>query len=63
VHLTLILTAWKFKKPFFVKMKISPGWLKQNIFLKMKNASQKKSLKKTLLVQRFSLKMSFSVCF
>jgi hypothetical protein len=30
--LTLILTAWEFKKPFFVKMKISPGWLKQNIF-------------------------------
>jgi hypothetical protein len=27
-----ILTAWEFKKPFFVKMKISPGWLKQNIF-------------------------------
>jgi hypothetical protein len=30
--LTLILTAWEFKKAFFVKMKISPGWLKQNIF-------------------------------
>jgi hypothetical protein len=25
----------------FVKIKISPGWLKQNIFLKIKNASQK----------------------
>jgi hypothetical protein len=24
------------KKPFFVKMKISPGWLKQNIFEKSK---------------------------
>jgi hypothetical protein len=32
VPLTLILTAWEFKKAFFVKMKISPGWLKQNIF-------------------------------
>jgi hypothetical protein len=32
--LTLILTAWKFKKPFFVKMQISPGWLKQRIFKK-----------------------------
>jgi hypothetical protein len=31
-RLTLILTAWEFKKPFFIKMKISPGWLKQNIF-------------------------------
>jgi hypothetical protein len=30
--LTPILTAWEFKKPFFVKMKISPGWLRQNIF-------------------------------
>jgi hypothetical protein len=32
--LTLILTAWEFKKPFFVKKekKISRGWLKQNIF-------------------------------
>jgi hypothetical protein len=27
-------------KAFFVKMQISPGWLKQNIFLKIKNASQ-----------------------
>jgi hypothetical protein len=34
--LTLILTAWEFKKPFFVKMKISPGWLKQNILKKSK---------------------------
>jgi hypothetical protein len=31
LHLTLILTAWEFKKPFLVKIKISPGWLKQNI--------------------------------
>jgi hypothetical protein len=31
----------EFKKPFFVKMKIKPGWLKQNIFLKIKDASQK----------------------
>jgi hypothetical protein len=31
----------EFKKPFFVKIKIIPGWLKQNIFLKIKNASQK----------------------
>jgi hypothetical protein len=31
-----IITAWEFKKPFFVKMKISPGWLKQNIFKKSK---------------------------
>jgi hypothetical protein len=30
--LTLTLTAWEFKKPFFVKIKISPGWFKQNIF-------------------------------
>jgi hypothetical protein len=37
--LTLILTAWEFKKAFTVKMKISPGWVKQNI--KKKNASQK----------------------
>jgi hypothetical protein len=36
--LTLILTVWEFKKASFVKMKISPGWLKQNIFLKIKNA-------------------------
>jgi hypothetical protein len=28
-------------KAFFVKLKISPGWLKQNIFLKIKNAAQK----------------------
>jgi hypothetical protein len=28
-------------KASFVKMKISPGWLKQNIFLTIKNASQK----------------------
>jgi hypothetical protein len=27
-----MLTAREFKKPFLVKMKISPGWLKQNIF-------------------------------
>jgi hypothetical protein len=32
----LILTAWEFKKPFFVKMKINPGWLKLNIFKKSK---------------------------
>jgi hypothetical protein len=38
--LTLILTAWEFKKPF-LKMKLSPGWLTQNIFKKIKNASQK----------------------
>jgi hypothetical protein len=29
------------KKASYVKMKRSPGWLKQNIFLKIKNASQK----------------------
>jgi hypothetical protein len=34
--LTLILTAREFKKPFFVKMKTSPGWLKKNIFKKSK---------------------------
>jgi hypothetical protein len=28
-----------------VKIKISPGWLKQNIFLKIKNASQKNLIK------------------
>jgi hypothetical protein len=28
-------------KAFFVKLKLSPGWLKQNIFLKIKTASQK----------------------
>jgi hypothetical protein len=28
--------AWEFKKSFFVKIKISPGWLKQNIFYKSK---------------------------
>jgi hypothetical protein len=40
--LALILTAWEFKKPFFfVKMKISPGWLRQNILLIIKKASQK----------------------
>jgi hypothetical protein len=38
-------------------MKISPGWL----FLKIINALQKSE--KTSLFQRFSLKMSFSVCF
>jgi hypothetical protein len=27
-------------KAFFVKLKIIPGWLKQNICLKIKNASQ-----------------------
>jgi hypothetical protein len=32
IWITLILTAWEFKKPFFVKMKLSPGWFKQNIF-------------------------------
>jgi hypothetical protein len=37
LDLTLILTAWEFQKAFFVKMKISPRWLKQNI---KKNASQ-----------------------
>jgi hypothetical protein len=41
MRLTLILTAWEFKKPF-CKMKISPRWLKQNIFLKSK-MSRKKS--------------------
>jgi hypothetical protein len=41
VYLTLILTAREFKKAFLQKIKISPGWLKQNIFLKIKNASQK----------------------
>jgi hypothetical protein len=29
------------QKASFVKMKISPGWLNQNISLKIKNASQK----------------------
>jgi hypothetical protein len=38
--LTLLLTDWELK-PFFVKMKISPGRLRKNIFLKIKNASQK----------------------
>jgi hypothetical protein len=28
-------------KAFFVKMKISLGWLKENMFLKINNASQK----------------------
>jgi hypothetical protein len=28
-------------KAFFVKIKISPRWLKPNIFLKIKNATQK----------------------
>jgi hypothetical protein len=40
--LTLILTAWEFKKSFFVQMKIGPRWLKQNI---LKN---KKCLAKNL---------------
>jgi hypothetical protein len=39
ISLTLILTAWEFKSPF-LKIKISPGWLKQNILLKIKNALQ-----------------------
>jgi hypothetical protein len=30
--LTLSLTAWEFKKLFFVEIKISQEWLKQNIF-------------------------------
>jgi hypothetical protein len=42
-------------------MKISPGWLKQNIFFKIKNASQK-IFTNTFLFQRFSLRMPFSVC-
>jgi hypothetical protein len=29
------------KRAFFIKMKIGPGWPKQNIFLKIKHASQK----------------------
>jgi hypothetical protein len=41
VSLTLILTAWEFKKLFFVKMKIIPGWRKQNNLKQIKNASQK----------------------
>jgi hypothetical protein len=40
--LTQILTAWEFKKPFFVKMKISIGRLKQNI-LKDQKMPRKKS--------------------
>jgi hypothetical protein len=39
--LILILTAWEFKKPFCKNVKICPGWFKQNIFLKIKNALQK----------------------
>jgi hypothetical protein len=38
---TLFFTAWEFKSLFLVKMETSPGWLKKNIYLKIKNASQK----------------------
>jgi hypothetical protein len=38
--LTLILTAWEFKKPF-CKNENRTWMLKLNIFLKLKNASQK----------------------
>jgi hypothetical protein len=38
-------------------MKINPGWLNQNIFLKIKNASQK--IFTNLVVSGFSLKMPF----
>jgi hypothetical protein len=40
-NLTQILIAWEFKKLFFVKMKISLGWLKQNIFKKSKMPRKK----------------------
>jgi hypothetical protein len=43
-NLTQILIAWEFKKLFFVKMKISLGWLKQNIFKNQK--CQAKNLNK-----------------
>jgi hypothetical protein len=46
---------------FFVKMKISPGWLTQNIYKKSK--MPRKKSQQTFLFQRFSLKMLFSVCF
>jgi hypothetical protein len=59
-YLTLILTAWEFKKPF-CKNETNPGWLRQNIFLKIINALQKSE--QTFIFQKFSLKMSFSVCF
>jgi hypothetical protein len=36
LFLTLLLNAWEFKKPFFIKVKKSPGWLGQNIFKKSK---------------------------
>jgi hypothetical protein len=39
--LTLILTAWEFKKAFFVKIKISIEWLKQNILKKSKMPRKK----------------------
>jgi hypothetical protein len=35
-------------------MKISPGWFKQNIFLKIKNASQK--ISKNFLVEEVFIK-------
>jgi hypothetical protein len=48
-------------KSLFLKMKISPGWLKVIIFLKITNAQ--KNLNKLFLFQRFSLKMYFQYAF
>jgi hypothetical protein len=42
-------------------MKSSPGWLKQNIFKKIKNASQK--ILANFFVSEVFIKMPFSVCF
>jgi hypothetical protein len=43
-------------------MKISPGWLKQNIFLKIKNASQK-NLYTLFCLRGFHLKCHFQYAF
>jgi hypothetical protein len=56
VPLTLILTAWEFKKP----LKISPGWLKQNIFEKSK-MPRKKSVKDFFVSEVFIKNVIFSM--
>jgi hypothetical protein len=40
-RLTIILTAWDFKKTFFSKTENKPWMVEAKCFLKIKNASQK----------------------